>query len=63
MTEIYVWPISERSPEIESVIVAAVENHARREVPALARGIIEELRAGGLEIRPTDAIPIRNPRC
>jgi hypothetical protein len=30
-------------------------------VEALARGIIEELRAAGLEIRRTDAIPIRNP--
>jgi hypothetical protein len=32
-------------------------------VEALARGIIKELRAAGLEIRRTDAIPIRNPRC
>jgi hypothetical protein len=28
----------------------------------LARGIIEELRAAGLEIRRVDAIPTRNPR-
>jgi len=29
---------------------------------ALARGIVEELRAAGLEIRRADAISIRNPR-
>jgi hypothetical protein len=28
----------------------------------LTRGIIEELRAAGLEIRRIGAIPIRNPR-
>jgi hypothetical protein len=48
--------------EIESVIVAAIEKHARSDVEALALGIIEELPAAGLEIRRTDAIPIRDPR-
>src|SRR3977135_185893 len=48
--------------ESERVIVAAIEKHARGDVAALARGIIEELRAAGLEIRRTDEIPIRNPR-
>jgi hypothetical protein len=38
-------------------IVAAIEKHARGDVEALARGIIEELRVAGLEIRRTDAIP------
>jgi hypothetical protein len=42
---------------------AAIEKHARGDVEALARGIIEELREAGLEIRRTDAIPIRNPGC
>ena len=28
---------------------------------ALARGIVKELRAAGLEIRRTDAAPIQNP--
>jgi hypothetical protein len=36
---------------------SAIEKHARGGVAALARGIIEELRAAGLEIRRTDAIP------
>jgi hypothetical protein len=44
------------------VIVAAIEKHARGDVEALARGITEELRVAGLEIRRTDAIPIRNPK-
>ena len=48
--------------EMERVIVAAIEKHARGDVEALARGIIEELRAAGLAIRRVDAIPIRNPR-
>ena len=48
--------------ESERVIVAAIEKHARGDVEALARGIIEELRAAGLEIQRIDAIPIRNPR-
>jgi hypothetical protein len=48
--------------EIERIIVAAIEKHARGDVAALARGIIEELRAAGLEIRRSDTIPIRNPR-
>jgi hypothetical protein len=48
--------------EIERIIVAAIEKHARGDVAALARGIIEELRAAGLEIRRTDAIPIHDPR-
>jgi hypothetical protein len=39
-----------------------IEKHAKGDVAALARGIIEELRAAGLEIRRTNAIPIRNPR-
>ena len=43
-------------------LVAAIEKHARGNVEALARGIIEELRAAGLEIRRTDEIPIRDPR-
>jgi hypothetical protein len=43
-------------------MVAAIEKHARGDVAALACGIIEELRAAGLEgIRRTDAIPIRDP--
>ena len=41
--------------EIERIIVAAIEKHARGDVEALARGIIEELRAAGLEIRRIDA--------
>ena len=45
--------------EIMGVIIAAIEKHARGDVAALARGIIEELRAAGLEIRRTNAIPIR----
>jgi hypothetical protein len=48
--------------EIERVIVAAIEKHARGDVEALARGIIVELRAAGLEIRRVGAISIRNPR-
>jgi hypothetical protein len=48
--------------ESERVIVAAIEKHARGDVEALARGIIEELRDAGLEIRRSDAIPRRNPR-
>ena len=44
------------------VIVAAIEKHARGDVAALARRIIEELRAAGLEIRRVDAIPIHDPR-
>ena len=47
--------------EIERVIVAAIEKHVRGDGEALARGIIGELRAAGLEIRRTDAIPIRDP--
>ena len=35
----------------------AIEKHARGDVEALARGIIEELRAAGLEIRRIDEIP------
>jgi hypothetical protein len=46
----------------QRVIVAAIEKHARGDVEALARGIIEELRDAGLEIRRADEIPIRNPR-
>ena len=34
--------------EIERVIVAAIEKHARGDVEALARGIIEELRGACL---------------
>jgi hypothetical protein len=49
--------------EIERIIVAAIEKHARGNVEALARGIIEELRAAGLEIRRVDPKPIRNPGC
>ena len=45
--------------EIERIIVAAIEKHARGDLEALARGIIEELRAAGLEIRRIDAIPRR----
>jgi hypothetical protein len=48
--------------EIERIIVAAIEKHARGDVEALACGIIEELRAAGLEIRRVDAIPIHEPR-
>jgi hypothetical protein len=44
------------------VPAAAIEKHARGDVEALARGIIEELRIAGLAIRRTDTIPIRNPR-
>jgi hypothetical protein len=54
--------VMERIEESERVIVAAIEKHARGDVEALARGIIEELRAAGLEIRRVDAIPIRNPK-
>jgi hypothetical protein len=48
-------PCSVHLPQIEEARAGYVE--------ALARGIIEELRAAGLEIRRTDAIPIRNPYC
>ena len=48
--------------ESERIIVAAIEKHARGDIEALPRGIIEELRDAGLEIRRTDEIPIRNPR-
>jgi hypothetical protein len=51
-----------RPRQKERVIVAAIEKHARGDVEALARGIIEELRAAGLEIQRIDAILIRNPR-
>ena len=54
--------VSDPQEESERVIVAAIEKHARGDVEALARGIIEELRVAGLEIRCTDTIPIRNPR-
>ena len=37
--------------EIESVIVAAIEKHARGDVLALARGILVELYRAGFEIR------------
>ena len=47
---------------MERVIVAAIEKHARGDVDAPARGIIEELRGAGLEIQRIDAILIRNPR-
>ena len=36
---------------IDRIIVAAIEKHARDDIAALARGIIEELRAAGLEIQ------------
>jgi len=49
--------------EIERIIVAAIKKHARGDVEALARGIIEELRDAGLEIRRIDAIPIHDPGC
>jgi hypothetical protein len=49
---------------IQADIVAAIEKHATGDVAALARGIIEELRAAGLENRRTDAvIPIHDPEC
>ena len=48
--------------EILRILIAAIEKHARGDVAALARGIIEELRAAGMEIRRTDMTPIRNPR-
>jgi hypothetical protein len=54
--------VAELQEESERVIVAAIEKHARGDVEALARGIIAELRAAGLEIRRVDAIPIRNWR-
>ena len=37
--------------EIEHVIVAAIEKHARGDVERLARGIVEDLRHAGYEIR------------
>jgi hypothetical protein len=37
--------------EIFAVVVAAIEKHARGDVERLARGIIEELRQTGWEIR------------
>jgi hypothetical protein len=52
-----------RPRQKERVIVAAIKKHARGDVEALAHGIIEELRDAGLEIRRTDAIPIRDPGC
>ena len=44
---------------MERVIVAAIGKHARGDVDALARGIIEELRAAGLAIRRVEAIQKR----
>jgi hypothetical protein len=41
--------VAELQEESERVIVAAIEKHARGDVEALARGIIEELHAAGLE--------------
>jgi len=41
--------------EIKRVIVAAIEKHARGDVEALARGIIEELDLAGYEIRRSPA--------
>ena len=38
--------VAELQEESERIIVAAIEKHARGDVEALARGIIEELRAG-----------------
>ena len=46
-------PEPQKESEIEGVIVAAIEKHARGDVKALAQGIIEELRAAGFEIRRT----------
>jgi len=43
-------------------VIAAIKKHERRDVAALARGIIEELRAAGMEIRHTDMTSIRYPR-
>ena len=40
--------------EIMGVVIAAIEKHARGDVETLARGILEELRAAGLEIRRVD---------
>ena len=44
-------PEPQEESEIERVIVAAIEKHARGDVEALARGIIEELRAAEIEPR------------
>ena len=55
-------PTQQRSPRSSASLSRAIEKHARGDVAALARGIIEELRAAGLEIRGTETIPIRNPR-
>jgi|1186.fasta_scaffold305406_1 hypothetical protein len=47
--------------EILRILIAAIEKHARGDVAALARGIIEELRAAGMEIRRTNMTPNRYP--
>ena len=38
--------------DVERVIVAAIEKHARGDVETLARGIMLELYRAGYEIRP-----------
>jgi hypothetical protein len=48
--------------EMLHAVIAAIKKHERRDVAALARGIIEELRAAGMEIRHTDMTSIRYPR-
>jgi hypothetical protein len=45
------------SQQESASFVAAIEKHARGDVAAVARRIIEELRVAGLEIKRTDAIP------
>jgi hypothetical protein len=58
-------PTLEKELEIMGIVVAAIEEACERGCRRLGppRGIIDELRAAGLEIRRIDdeAIPIRNP--
>ena len=45
------------------IIAAAIERHARGDVPALAAAIVNELWEAGYEIRQRpDVIPIKGPR-
>ena len=49
--------------EPERIIAAAIERHARGDLAALARAILNELWEAGFELRlRPDVIPIKGPR-